>query len=207
MDTGTVKISSISSAFYKGILSLWPHAASVPSIPCFLLAPLYVQTCSNKLTGIQECCLCPGGKLHLWSAVCFLCPSDPLCNQTVCLQTACLLYLLLLVHEVHLVTACILFNNHLSQLPSILPITHIWMEQFQCVSILGWSCCMWQGSFPHLLCIWRNFPPLPFFHTQAGTLLLPVYNFPMLFSCIFDRSRLYPLFMAVAGAQITPLWN
>lgn len=49
MARGIVKISSSSSAFYKEILSLWPHAASVPSIPCFLLAPLCAQTCSNKL--------------------------------------------------------------------------------------------------------------------------------------------------------------
>lgn len=118
-----VKISSSSSAFCKEILSLWLHAASVPSIPRFLLAPLYTQTCSNKHRCIQEHCLCSRGKFHLRSAVCLLCPSNPLCNQTVCLQAACFLCLLLLVNKVHFVTTCILFNNH--QSPSILPITHI----------------------------------------------------------------------------------
>lgn len=206
MARGIVKISSSSSAFYKELLSLWPHAASVPSIPCFPLSPLYAQTCSNKLTCIQEGCLCPQGKFHLRSAVCLLCPSDPLCNQTVCLQTGCLLCLLLLVHEVHLVTTCVLFNNHLYQLPSVLPITHIWVEESRCASFLGWSCCVWQGSFPHFHYIGRNFPPFPFY-PQAGTLCLPVCNFPMLFSSIYDRNRLYPLFIAVAGAQITPPWN
>lgn len=143
-----MKISSSSSAFYNEILSLWPHAASVPSIPCFILVPLYAQTQWNKLTCIQEGCLCPQEKFHLWLAVCLPCPSNPLCNKSVCLQTACLLCLLLLVHEVHLVTTCILLDNHLYQLPSVLSVTHIWMEGSQCVSFLGWSCVCGKGLFP-----------------------------------------------------------
>lgn len=176
----------------------------MPSIPFFLLAPLYAQTFSRKPVCIQEGCSCPQGKFHLWSAVCLLCPSDPLCNQSVCLQIACLLCLLLLVHKVHLVTTCIFFNKHLYQSTFVLPVTHIWMEESQCASFLGWSSCMCKRPIPNFLCFWRNFLPLSFLHPQTGTLFLPVYNFPMLFFCIFGVSRLCAVFIVVTAARISP---
>ena len=207
MARGKIKISSSSSAFYKETLSLWPHAASEPSLPCFFLAPLYAETWSDKLTCVQEGCWCPQGKFHLWSAVCLLCPSDPLCNQTVCLQTACLLCLRLLVHEVHLVTICILFNNKLypvalcsaCSLPlnGRSPVRKPLRLKLLCVARVFSPFSLYLKEFPTSSC----------FHPQAGALFLPVYNFPMLFSCVLDRNRLYSLFTAVAGAQITSSWS
>lgn len=114
------------------------HPFPTSFCPLCMLKPAQINSC------IWEGCLCPQGKFNLWSAVCLLCPSDPLCNQSVCLQTACLLCLLLL--EVHLVTTCILLNNHLYQLFSVL--THIWTEGSQCTSVLDWSCVYGKGLFP-----------------------------------------------------------
>lgn len=118
------RCSSSCSAFYKEIRSLL--AASVPSIPCFPLGPLYAQTCSDNLACIQEGCLCSRGTFFsLISCLSSLSLWSPL--QPVCLQTACLLCLLLLVHEFHLVSPCL--NNYWYQLPPILLIAHAWKEE------------------------------------------------------------------------------
>lgn len=175
MARGIVKISSRFSAFYNKILSLWPHAALVPSICCFLLAPLYAQTYSNKPTCIQEGCLWPQEKFHLWSAICLLCPSDPLCNQTVCLQTACLLCLLLLVHQVPLVTTCILFNNYLYQLPSVLPVNSHLDGIIPVCKLLRLK----------LLCVARDFSPFSLYLKEFPTpSLLPPPSRKPISSCL-----------------------
>lgn len=196
--------SSSCSQFYKEILPLC--AASVPSIPCFPLDPLYAQTCSNKLPCVQEGFLCPWETFFLWLAVCLLCPSDPLCNQSVCLQTAHHLCLLLLVHEFHLVTAYILLNNFWYQLPPILPIAHTWKEEyiFRLVRLkfLYVTC----GFSPFSLYL-KKFSVPSLLPPQAGTLFLPVCNFPMLFFFMFGNNRLCPLHLAVAGDQVTLSWN
>lgn len=158
---------------------------------------------SDKLTCIQEGCLCPRGTFLLWSAVCLLCPSDLLCNQSVCLQSACLLCLLLLVHEFHLVTAYISLNNYSYQLPPILPITHTWKEETIFGLLRLKLLYVTRGFSPFSLYL-KKFSVPSLLPPQARTLFLPVYNLPMLFFFVFGSNRLYPLLLAVAGDQVTP---
>lgn len=193
--------SSSCPALYKEMLSL--HAASVPSTPCF---PLHAQTCSNKLTCIQEDCLCPLG--IIFSLISCLSPLSlwSFCNQAVSLQTACLLCLLLLVHEFRLVTASILLNNYWYQLPTILPIPHPWKEESVFRLLRLKLLYMTRGFSPFSLYL-KKFSIPSLNPPQAGTLFLPVFNFPMLFFFIFGSSRLYLLHLAEAGDQVTLPWN
>lgn len=166
---------------------------------------LYAQTCSNKLTCIQEGCLCPLG--NIFSLISCLAPLSLWSSlQLVSLFADCLSPLLASFSTWVSSWDCLYLNNYWYQLPTILLIPHTWKEEsifrllrlkllYMTRGFLPFSLYLKKFSIPSLL------PP------QAGTLFLPVYNFPMLFFFIFGSSRLYPLHQEVAGDQVTLPWN